>query len=95
MTSISSILDYLKTSSPTDTAKYLAGLPECKNPNEGSLRSAIARCREQHAFLRKSAHTKKGKADLDHFLASRDVVVVVVFVVVVVAVVADVAILIL
>ena len=70
MTTISSVFDYLKKSTPSATAQYLAGLPDCVNPNESSIRSVIQRLSKKLSSLRISATTPKGKANLDLFLNS-------------------------
>ena len=70
MTTVSLVIDYLKTSSPTETATYLVNLPECQNKNIGSIRSVIQRLKQKLARFRASANSPKGKQDLENFLQS-------------------------
>ena len=68
MPSVTFVLDYLKTSNLTDTARYLVNLPECENANEGSVLSSVRRLKEKANDLRVRATRPKGKEALAAFL---------------------------
>ena len=70
MPTVTFVLDYLKKSSISETARYLIYLPECENKNESSVQSSIRRLREKANILRIRATRPSGKEAYAAFLAA-------------------------